>query len=33
MNIASKLIDLENIFLSEVTQSKKDMHDIYSFIS
>ena len=33
MNIAGKWIDLENIILSEVTQTQKDMHSIYSLIS
>jgi hypothetical protein len=31
MNFAGKWIDLENIILSEVTQSQ-DMHSMYSFI-
>jgi hypothetical protein len=29
MNLASKWMQLENIFLSEVTQPKKDMHSMY----
>jgi hypothetical protein len=34
MNFADKLMELENITLSEVTQSKKkDMHGMYSLIS
>ena len=32
MSFAGKWIELENI-LSEVTQTQKDMHDIYSLIS
>ena len=32
MNFAGKWMELENI-LSEVTQTQKDMHDIYSPIS
>jgi hypothetical protein len=33
MNFAGKWMDLENIILSEVTQTQKDMHDMYSMIS
>jgi hypothetical protein len=33
MNFAGKLMDIENIILSEVTQSQKDMHDIHLLIS
>jgi hypothetical protein len=33
MSFASKWMELENIILSEVTQTQKDMHDIYSLIS
>ena len=33
MNFASKWMELENIILSEVTQSQKDMHGMYSLIS
>jgi hypothetical protein len=33
MDFAGKWMDLENIILSEVTQSQKDMHGIYSLIS
>ena len=33
MSFAGKWIQLENIFLSEVTQTPKDMHDMYSQIS
>ena len=33
MNFAGKWMELENIPLSEVTQSQKDMYGIYSFIS
>jgi hypothetical protein len=32
MNFASKWIELENIILSEVIQSQKEMHGMYSFI-
>jgi hypothetical protein len=32
-NFAGKWMGLENIILSEVTQSKKNMHGIYSFLS
>jgi hypothetical protein len=32
MNFASKWRELENIILSEVTQTQKDTHDMYSFI-
>ena len=30
---AGKLLELENILLSEVAQIQKDMHDMYSLIS
>jgi hypothetical protein len=30
MNLARKWMELENIFLSEVTQLKKDMHMVYT---
>ena len=33
MNFASKWMELENIILSEVTQTQKDMHAVYSLIS
>jgi hypothetical protein len=33
MNLASKWMDLENIILNEVTQTKKDRHAMYSLIS
>ena len=33
MNISGKWMGLENIMLSEVTQTPKDMYDIYSLIS
>jgi hypothetical protein len=33
MNFADKWLELENIFLSEVTQFQKDMHDLYSLLS
>jgi hypothetical protein len=33
MNFASKWMELENIFLSEVTQTQKDMHGMYSLPS
>ena len=33
MNFAGKRMELENITLSEVTQTQNDMHDIYSLIS
>ena len=33
MNFASKWRELENIILSEVTQTQRDMHGMYSFIS
>ena len=33
MNFAGKQMELENIILSEVTQTKKDMHSMYSLIS
>ena len=33
MNFAGKWMELENIILSEVTQTQKDMHGVYSLIS
>ena len=33
MNFAGKWMELENIILSEVTQSQKDMYVTYSLIS
>jgi hypothetical protein len=33
MNFAGKWMELENTILNEVTQSRKDMHGIYSLIS
>jgi hypothetical protein len=33
MNFASKWMQHENIILSEVTESQKHMHGIYSFIN
>jgi hypothetical protein len=33
MNFAGKWLKLKNIFLSEVTQTKKDMCGMYSLIS
>ena len=33
MKFLGKWIELENIILSEVTQTEKDTHGIYSFIS
>jgi hypothetical protein len=33
MNFAGKLDRLENDILSEVTQTQKDMHDLYTQIS
>ena len=33
MNFAGKWIELENIILSEVTQTQKDIHGMYSLIS
>ena len=33
MKFLGKWIDLEGIILSEVTQSQKNSHDIYSLIS
>ena len=32
MNFAGKWIELESIILSDVTQTLKEMHGIYSFI-
>jgi hypothetical protein len=33
LSFAGKWIELENIIVSEVTQTQKDMHGIYSLIS
>ena len=33
MNFAGKWMELKNIILSEVTQTQKDMHGVYSLIS
>jgi hypothetical protein len=33
LSFAHKLMELENIILSEVTQTQKDMHGMYSLIS
>ena len=33
MNFTGKCMELENIILSEVTQTQKDMHGIYLLIS
>jgi hypothetical protein len=33
MNFAGKWMELENIILSEVTQSQKGMHDMHSSMS
>ena len=33
VNFADKLMELENIFLSELIQSQKDMHGIYLLLS
>jgi hypothetical protein len=33
MKFIGKWMELENIILSEVTQSQKDIHDMYSLIS
>jgi hypothetical protein len=33
LTFAGKWMELENIILSEVTQTQKDMHDMYSLIS
>ena len=33
LKFASKWMDLENIILSEVTQTEKDKYHMYSFIS
>ena len=33
MNFSGKWTELENIILSEVNQSQKDMHSIYSLVS
>ena len=33
LSFAGKLMKLENIILSEVTQAQKDMRDMYSLVS
>ena len=33
LNFAGKSMELENIILSEVTQTQKDKHNMYSLIS
>ena len=33
MNFTDKWVELENIILSEETQTQKDMHDMYSLVS
>ena len=33
LSFAGKWMELENIILSEVTQTQKDMHGMYSLIS
>jgi hypothetical protein len=33
LHFAGKWMELENIILSEVTQTQKDMHDMYSLMS
>jgi hypothetical protein len=33
LSFAGKWMELENIILSEVTQTQKDTHDMYSLIS
>jgi hypothetical protein len=33
MNFTGKWIDLENTILSEITQSQKNIHDMYSLVS
>ena len=33
MNFVGKWMELENIILSEITQTKKDMYAMYSLIS
>ena len=33
MSFAGKWIELANIILSEVTQTQKDMHSVYSLIN
>jgi hypothetical protein len=33
MNFVGKLMELENITLSEVNKTQKDKHDMYSLIS
>ena len=33
MKFAGKWIELEKLILSEVSQTQKDKHDVYSFIS
>jgi hypothetical protein len=32
LSFASKWVELENIILSEITQTQKDMHGMYSLI-
>jgi hypothetical protein len=32
MNFTGKLMEIENIILSEVTQTQKDIHGMYSLI-
>ena len=33
LSVASKWMELENIILSEVTQTQRDMHGMYSLVS
>jgi hypothetical protein len=33
MSFAGKWMELENIIISEVSQTQKDMHDMFSLIS
>ena len=33
MNFAGKWLEIANIFLSETTQTQKDMHGMYSLMS
>ena len=33
MNFTGKWMELENVVLSEVTQTQKDMHGMYSLVS
>ena len=33
LNFAGKWMELENIILSEATQTQKDMHGMYSLVS